>query len=249
MIICHQRNVNNFFQWSLTCDENLWKLALVGTVHFAGVMTGSGLFGILADYYGRKMPLLVAIVIMSTTGIAQALSPNYIWFLIFAFLNAVGSSGVYPAAFVMCFELVGKSKRVAASVFLNYFFAIGEALTGVIAWLDHDWVHLQYWVSVPPLMFVAYYWFIPESARWLLAKKRNQQAFKIIRKAARINGVKLSQSILSKFEQDARDEEFAQEIKSLNSSQAGEKIKVVTYKELLKSKILVIRCLIFFFIW
>lgn len=38
---------------------------------------------------------------MSITGIGQALSTSYLWFAIFAFLNAVGTSGVYPLAFIL----------------------------------------------------------------------------------------------------------------------------------------------------
>jgi MFS transporter, OCT family, solute carrier family 22 (organic cation transporter), member 4/5 len=28
-------------QWNITCDENEWKLAFVGTAHFLGVIVGS----------------------------------------------------------------------------------------------------------------------------------------------------------------------------------------------------------------
>lgn len=44
---------------------------------------------------------------------------------------------------------------------------------------------------------------IPESIRWLLAKKQNKKAGTIIRKAAAINGVKLSEVLLSKFEEQS----------------------------------------------
>lgn len=35
--------------WSITCRENQYLLALVGTAHFAGIVFGSALAGILAD--------------------------------------------------------------------------------------------------------------------------------------------------------------------------------------------------------
>lgn len=35
--------------WQLTCKENAWKLAFVGTTHFAGLVVGTALFGYLAD--------------------------------------------------------------------------------------------------------------------------------------------------------------------------------------------------------
>lgn len=216
-------------------------------MHFAGIMVGSGIFGFLADQYGRKKLFLVAIVFMSLTGIGQALSVNYIMFLTFAFLNAVGTSGVFPLAFVIGVEMVGKKKREMSGIVLNYFYSLGEALVGVIAWLDGNWIHLQYWVSAPPILFIVYYWIIPESIRWLLAKKRNRKAFKIIRKAAKNNGVELSQSILSKFENN--DEDDDSDNRSTSSKKSVGEVKTATYMDLIRSKVLVVRCLMLFFIW
>jgi hypothetical protein len=42
--------------------------------------------------------------------------------------------------------------------------------------------------------------FVPESVRWLLARQKNRRAGKIVRKAARVNGVVLSERLLSRFE-------------------------------------------------
>lgn len=36
-------------EWQLTCKENTWKLAFVGTTHFAGLVVGTAMFGYLAD--------------------------------------------------------------------------------------------------------------------------------------------------------------------------------------------------------
>lgn len=63
----------------------------------------------------------------------QAVSGNYLTFTIFAFLNAVGTSGVYPLAFILGVEMVGKRKREMAGVILNYFYSLGQALVGIIA--------------------------------------------------------------------------------------------------------------------
>lgn len=97
---------------------------------------------------------------MAVTGVGQALSPNYDIFVLFAFLNAVGTSGVYPLAFIIAVEMVGRQKREIAGIALNYFYALGEAAVGLVAWLSRDWVVLQLIVSVPPVLFVSYYWLI-----------------------------------------------------------------------------------------
>lgn len=47
--------------------------------------------------------------------------------------------------------------------------------------------------------------FVPESVRWLLAKKYNSKAGKIIQKAARVNGVELSENVKKVFELNSDD--------------------------------------------
>lgn len=142
---------------------------------------------------------------MAITGIGQALATNYVTFATFALLNAVGTSGVYPLAFIIAVEMVGPKKREMSGIVLNYFYAVGEAAVGVIAWLCHDWVTLQLIVSVPPLIFFAYYWMVPESVRWLIARNDIEKAKKVVMKAARINGVELSTKILQTFESKTSD--------------------------------------------
>jgi hypothetical protein len=44
--------------------------------------------------------------------------------------------------------------------------------------------------------------YIPESVRWLLAKRKNRKAGKIVKRAAEVNGAVLSDRLLSAFEDD-----------------------------------------------
>lgn len=48
---------------------------------------------------------------------------------------------------------------------------------------------------------------VPESVRWLLARKDTGRAGKIVKKAAQINGVELSEHILQSFELKPTDDE------------------------------------------
>ena len=133
---------------------------------------------------------------MSLTGVGQALSTSYEMFVAFAFLNAIGISGIFPLAFVLGLEMVGKRKRGAAGIVCNYFYAIGVAVLGFAAWKIPHWTTLQLLISIPPMILFIYYWIVPESVRWLLSKNRNKEATKIIRKAAKVNKAKLSEGTL-----------------------------------------------------
>lgn len=108
--------------------------------------------------FGRKLVLIGSLAMMSVTGMAQAIAPSYVVFQIFVLLNAVATAGVYPLAFILGVELVGPSKREMASMVINYFYAFGEASVGLFAWLFDDWQSLQLIVSVPPILFIAYFW-------------------------------------------------------------------------------------------
>ncbi|XP_031633751.1 organic cation transporter protein [Contarinia nasturtii] len=246
-------------EWSITCKENQYLLAFVGTAHFAGIVVGSAAAGILADNYGRKIIFILSTVFMAITGIGQALSQNYSSFVFFAFLNAVGTAGVFPMAFIMGVEMVGAKKREMSGIILNYFYSVGEAIVGLIFWLCRDWVLLQLIVSVPPLLFIAYYWFIPESVRWLLARKDYTKAKKIIQKAADVNGVELSEQMLHQFELNSPahhhgnvhdgNKKKQPELGEVSKEQQEYHEVWRTFKEVLCSRVLVLRGLILFFIW
>lgn len=81
-------------------------------MHFAGIVIASGASGFFADKYGRKSVLICSIVVMATSGILQGVSSNYEMFLVFAFLNAGGSAGVYPSAFILGKKPNARRKRI-----------------------------------------------------------------------------------------------------------------------------------------
>lgn len=220
---------------------------------------------------------MLSILFMALTGIGQAVATNYITFATFALLNAVGTAGVYPLAFIIAVEMVGPKKREMSGIVLNYFYALGEAAVGLIAWICHDWVTLQLIVSVPPLLFFAYYWMVPESVRWLIARNDTDKARKIVMKAASVNGVVLSNNVLQTFESKTTEAEgvriynlfwlvvqftmiidnvapFFQdndEKKDLDINEKDKEHHEVwrTFKELLASRVLLIRCGILFILW
>jgi MFS transporter, OCT family, solute carrier family 22 (organic cation transporter), member 4/5 len=185
---------------------------------------------------GRKTTLIISTFFMSLTGIFQAFATCYEMFVIFAFLNAIGISGIFPLAFVLGLEMVGKRKRGVAGIVCNYFYAIGVAILGLVAWCYDHWVILQLIISIPPMILLVYYWIVPESVRWLLSKNRKTEALKIIKKAAKYNNVVLS---------DASIKMFTDEESSLNENETSDRkqiLKAVT--KMITSKKMLLRLII-----
>ncbi|ENN78004.1 organic cation transporter protein isoform X2 [Dendroctonus ponderosae] len=183
-------------EYGLQCDNNLWKLTMVGTVNNIGQFFGLIISGIISDKYGRKFLLVWGMILCAVCGCAKAFMPTYEWFLTFEFLDAAFGSGSYICGFVLGAELVGPSKRVLTGTLISSCYAVGEILVALIAWLVKSWKYIVLTSYIPIFLLVSYLWLIPESVRWNLSNGRIEEAKKTLRKAAKVNGKKISEKEL-----------------------------------------------------
>ncbi|KAJ8960531.1 hypothetical protein NQ318_013819 [Aromia moschata] len=192
-------------EFNLVCDRQ--SLNSFGEMMFlAGVAIGGLVCGILSDKYGRKRTLMASILIQTLLGTVIAFSP---WFLMYAFLRAaLGfiSVSVVFSGFVLTIELVGGDWRTVAGI--SYLFPVSLSYVTIagIAWLLKDWRQLQLAISLPGFLFLALWWYLPESPRWLLALGRTQEVMVILEKAARFNGRELPPNIDKQLLPESADE-------------------------------------------
>ncbi|XP_066253734.1 organic cation transporter protein-like isoform X2 [Euwallacea similis] len=179
-------------EYNLQCDNNLWKLTLVGTINNIGQFFGLIISGFLSDRYGRKVVLVWGMVICGICGCIRALMPTYEWFLLFEFLDAAFGSGSYICGFVLGVELVGPKKRVLTGTIISSCYAVGEIAVAVAAWTVKSWKPLIFISYLPALFTISYLWIIPESIRWHLSKGRIEEAKTTLRKLAKVNGKEIS---------------------------------------------------------
>ena len=158
-------------EWNLVCDQR-WKVPLIESVFFAGVMVCAPLFGILADKFGRKPILMMSILLTCIFGIPLGLSPNYNVFLVLQFFTSVGQLGIFQTCFIMAVELVAKEKRVMCGIVIEYFFVAGEIFLAGMAYALRDWNHILLVSTCPIILFLLYWPVLPESVRWLLVNKK-----------------------------------------------------------------------------
>lgn len=104
--------------------------------------------------------------------------------------------------------MVNKTSRLYAGTVVMMFFSAGYIIIGAMAYYIHDWRLLQVSITLPSLIFVGYWWIIPESSRWLLANNRKDEAVKIINKVARANNLAVPKEILERLECDKVDEKM-----------------------------------------
>jgi len=172
-----------------------------------GLMAGSFIFGVLSDKYGRKTVLIPAIICAAGGSLAQAFMPEFYSFTLFRLIAGAGAEGCFLIPFVLSMEVVGVKERlpllswVSYSTLLANFLSVplagGEAVVSAFGYFIKQWKTLQMIMSGICLSFAVIYFVVPESPRWLISNGKYAQAKTLMEKAAKKNGVKLSEHLLA----------------------------------------------------
>ncbi|CAH1776009.1 unnamed protein product [Owenia fusiformis] len=182
-------------EFDLVCGSN-WKRALASSIYMTGFLLGAIIFGGLSDKFGRKPVLMFSIVLTVLCGTGAAFIPEYWSFVILRALVAMGAAGQFTVGFVLVMEIMPPKGRMIPGIFFQGFFSGGYTLLSLIAFGVRDHIHLQLLVSLPPLILLVYFWVADESARWLLAEERVNEANIVLTKMARINKAEYSDKLL-----------------------------------------------------
>uniref|UniRef100_A0A182T0M2 Major facilitator superfamily (MFS) profile domain-containing protein n=1 Tax=Anopheles maculatus TaxID=74869 RepID=A0A182T0M2_9DIPT len=198
-------------EWDMVCDRS-WLRASADSLFMVGVMLGSIGFGYLSDKYGRKPIFFASLVLQVIFGVLAGIAPEFFTYTLARMVVGATTSGVFLVAYVIAMEMVGPSDRLYAGVVCMMFFSVGYMLTAGFAYFIHDWRMLQIALTVPGILFLCYWLFIPESARWLLSNGRPAEAITLIEKVARCNKVTVPPEALEKL----REEDKAQQQEDTN---------------------------------
>ncbi|XP_004408307.1 PREDICTED: solute carrier family 22 member 4 isoform X1 [Odobenus rosmarus divergens] len=176
-------------EWSLVCEDD-WKTPLTSSLFFVGVLLGSFVSGQLSDRFGRKSILFTTMAVQTGFSFLQIFSINWEMFTILFVIVGMGQISNYVVAFILGTEILGKSVRILFSTLgVCTFFAVGYMLLPLFAYFIRDWRMLLLALTVPGVLCIPLWWFIPESPRWLISQRRFREAESIIQKAAKMNNI------------------------------------------------------------
>ncbi|XP_070534527.1 organic cation transporter protein-like isoform X2 [Ptychodera flava] len=183
------------FDFNLVCDKD-WMKELSKSIVGVGQLAGGVVLGQLADIFGRKPVIIVGAFLITLTGVGTAFSPWFPMFVVGQFLISALGMGVYLTVFILGTEYVGPTYRTASSILVMTGFSVGfVALSGIAYGLQGYWRHLQLVTGSVYFLFLAHCWLLPESARWLIQKKKYQKAESIIKKMAKINSALIPEKL------------------------------------------------------
>ncbi|XP_050989851.1 solute carrier family 22 member 7 [Labeo rohita] len=173
-------------QWDLVCDNKGLNKA-VATIFFVGVMFGAAFFGGMSDRFGRKPMLLVSYISGMAFALASIFSSSFIMFAVLRFFSGFTITGIVIVSTVLNVEWVDIQHRRLVCITDSMAWAVGATSLALIAFCIRDWRWLTVAVTSPLLLCTILWWWVPESARWLIANGRGEKAHYYLHKCAVMN--------------------------------------------------------------
>ncbi|XP_053397966.1 organic cation transporter protein-like [Mercenaria mercenaria] len=186
---------------NFVCGDAL-KTSHIQMLFYFGVLVGDFVLGIFADIMGRKKALCAALALLLVVSASVTWAPEFYSFAILQFLIGASAHGAFMCIAVFSMEIVGVTKRVWTGMFLQIFFGTGGIYLATVSYLARDWIWINAACAIPCIFYLALWWIIPESPRWLISKGRRRESATIIRKVADTNKVTLPESMLEVKEDD-----------------------------------------------
>jgi len=94
---------------------------------------GALIFGLMADRYGRRLPLMINLVFFSVIEVASGLATTYTSFLMLRALFGIGMGGEWGVGASLAMEKAPRHRRGILSGFLQEGYAVGYLLAAVCA--------------------------------------------------------------------------------------------------------------------
>jgi SHS family lactate transporter-like MFS transporter len=145
---------------TLAAQFHVAKSAIVLTITATLAMrpVGAIVFGVLADRYGRRRPLMANIVFFSVVELLCGFAPNYTVFLILRTVYGIGMGGEWGVGASLAMESAPPRWRGLLSGILQSGYSIGYLLAAIAAWFvlpAWGW-RAMFWVGGAPALLAFY---------------------------------------------------------------------------------------------
>jgi SHS family lactate transporter-like MFS transporter len=144
-------------------------IALTLTASLAMRPVGAVIFGLLADRYGRRLPLMLDVIFYSIVEVLSGLAPSYGTFLVLRLLYGIGMGGEWGVGASLTLESVPARWRGFISGLLQEGYALGNILAAVAYFTifpHFGWRALFFIGGLPALLSLFIRAKVKESAAW-----------------------------------------------------------------------------------
>jgi len=120
------------------------KIALAITLTLAMRPLGAIVFGMMADRYGRRIPLMLNVIFYAIISVLCGLAPDYRTFLILRMLFGIGMGGEWGVGASLALESASPRLRGLLSGLLQEGYAMGNMLAAIAFRSLYPWFNAMY---------------------------------------------------------------------------------------------------------
>src|SRR6202162_1572226 len=149
-------------------------LSITLTLMFRPV--GAFIFGLMADRYGRRLPLMIDLVFYSVVEVATGFAHSFTTFLVLRALFGIGMGGEWGVGASLAMEKVPPRIRGLLSGVLQQGYAAGNLLAGICFFFLFDrvgWRPLFFLGGLPALLALFVRFRVKESEVWQRTKQES----------------------------------------------------------------------------
>lgn len=152
------------------------RIALAITLTLAMRPIGAVVFGLIADRYGRRLPLMINVIFYATISVLCGLATSYWQFIVLRMLFGIGMGGEWGVGASLALESASPKIRGLLSGLLQEGYAIGNLLSAlafrtIYPWAQGHWGadawRVMFFVGgLPALLSLFIRMRVKESAAW-----------------------------------------------------------------------------------
>jgi MFS transporter, SHS family, lactate transporter len=146
---------------------------------------GAAIFGLLADRYGRRYPLMIDIILYSGMELASGFAPNFKVFIVLRAIFGIAMGGEWGLGAALAMEILPPESRGLFSGILQQGYATGYLLATILFYVAIDRIGWRaiFWIgSFPAILVIILRFFVPESPAWEAQHEHEIEEHKKIKK-------------------------------------------------------------------
>jgi len=182
-------SVQSFETWKdYFGDPQGGDLGLLAALYQIGSLVSIPIVPLIADNYGRKLPIAIGCVIMIVGAVLQGACQNLGTFMGGRVMLGFGNSLAQISSPMLLTELAHPQHRGRLTTIYNCLWNVGAL---IVSWVsfgtdfaqnDWSWRVPALIQALPSLVQIAFIYWVPESPRYLMAKDKHDQALEILAK-------------------------------------------------------------------
>lgn len=154
---------------------------------------GALIFGVVSDRYGRKWPMIINLALFVVLELGSGFCNNMPQFLGVRSLYGIAMGGLFGPAAATALEDLPYDARGVLSGFFELGYGFGYLLAAIfyralVPTTSHGWRSLFWFGAGPPLLIIAYRWYLPETDTFQIMAAEREARLVLEKQAASQEG-------------------------------------------------------------